>query len=275
MSEDDEQQPFPHPAGFATILRIAFDHFWANFTTLAALFCAVHLFLTLIPFVFFFEIPDSTQLSLFLLLQILLPVSLGSVALAVGSGYIANDIAGRDDVTPGSVWRSLGVLRRETFMAAFLAAVIALLAALLLGFYGLFLLPLFYGPPLVAQTIAIERVSMRSALRRAKEVAARTVLRVFVYLLNVSLGIGVIAFVVVGTLIELTDQAPETATAIVLAVIQGIVLGLLIAYLACVQTVLYLSLRAEKESYDLPALQQDLAAAAPPNGPALGEPTQG
>lgn len=275
MNEDDEQQSFPHPAGFATILRIAFEHFRANFTTLAGLFCAVHLFLTLLPFVFFFEIPDSTQLSLFLLLQILLPVSLGSVALAAGSGFIANVIAGRDDVTPGSVWRSLGAVRRETFLAALLAAVIALLAALLLGFYGLFLLPLFYGPPLVAQAIAIERVSMRTALRRAKEVAGRTFLRVFVYLLNVSLGIGVIAFMVVGTLIELTRQAPETPTAIVLAVVQGIVLGLLIAYLACVQTVMYLSLRAEKESYDLPALQEDLARFGPPTGPALGEPSQG
>ena len=274
MAEENEQT-FPHPTGFAATLRIALHHFRRRFTTLALLFCTVHLFLTLLPFVFFFDIPDSTQLSVFLMLQILFPVSLGSVAVALGSGFVANDIAGREDETPGSVWRSMGIMRRETFVAALIAAVIALVAALLLGFYGLFLLPLFYGPPLVAQAIAVERVRFRVALRRARELAARSMLRVFVYLLNVSLGIGVVAFVIVGTLIELTRRAPETPTAVVLAVVQGIVLGVLIAYLACVQTVMYLSLRAEKESYELKDLQQDLARHDSPNGPALGEPSPG
>ena len=274
MTEEDSEQAFPYPVGFAATLRIAFDHFRNRFSTLAALFCGVHLFLTLLPFVFFFDIPDSTQLSLFLFLQILLPVSFGSVAVAIGTAIVANDVVGRDDVGPGVVWRSFGVLRRETFMAALVAAIVALLAALLLGFYGLFLLPLFYGPPLVAQALAVERVPLRAALRKARLLAAGNMLRVFVYLLNVSLGIGVVAFMVVGTLIELTRQAPEAATSIVLAVVQGIVLGLLIAYLACVQTVMYLSLRAGKEGYDAAALEAELDEGGA-NGPALGEPSPG
>ena len=274
MPPEEDQAAFPRPAGFAETLRIAFSHLTGRFATLAALFCGVHLFLTLLPFVFFFDVPDSTQLSLFLFLQILMPVSFGSVAIAVGTVIVANDMVGRDDVGPGSVWRSFGAVRRETFMAAFLAAVIALLAALLLGFYGLFLLPLFYGPPLVAQVIAVERVSLRAALGRARSLARGNSLRVFVYLLNVSLGIGVVAFMVVGTLIELTRNAPELATSLVLAVVQGIVLGILIAFLAAVQTVMYLALRAGKESYDNDALRAELIAKGP-SGPALGEPSPG
>ena len=274
MPPKEREQAFPRPAGFAETLRLAFGTFSRRFTALAALFCGVHLFLTLVPFVFFFDVPDSTELSLFLFLQILLPVSFGSVAVAVGAVIVANDLAGHDEVGGGAVWRSFGVIRRETFMAAFLAAVIALLAALMLGFYGLFLLPLFYGPPLVAQVIAIERVSMRAALGRARSLARGQNLRVFVYLLNVSLGIGVVAFMVVGTLIELTRDAPALATSLVLAVVQGIVLGLLIGYLACVQTVMYLSLRAGKESYDDEALRAELTAKGP-SGPALGDPTPG
>jgi len=275
LTQEDEQEAFPYPAGFATTLRIAFHHYRRRFSTLAALFCGVHLFLTLLPFVFFFDLPDSTQLSLFLLLQILLPVSLGSVAITVGTSIVANDIVDRDDVGPGEVWRSFGPLRREAFLSALVAAVIALLAALLLGFYGLFLLPLFYGPPLVAQALAVERVGMRASLRRARTLAAGNSLRVFVYLLNVSLGIGVVAFMVVGTLIELTRRAPEAPTALVLAVVQGIVLGVLIAYLACVQTVMYLSLRAEKEDFDDEALRRQLDVDGGASGPALGEPTPG
>jgi hypothetical protein len=124
LTEEDNEQVFPYPVGFAATLRIAFDHFRNRFSTLAALFCGVHLFLTLLPFVFFFDIPDSTQLSLFLFLQILLPVSFGSVAVAIGTAIVANDIVGRDDVGPGAVWRSFGVVRRDSFMAALVAAIV-------------------------------------------------------------------------------------------------------------------------------------------------------
>jgi hypothetical protein len=130
---------------------------------------------------------------------------------------------------------------------ALLSAAVAT-ALLLIPFGGLLLsflfMPVVLGPPIVAQVIALEDASLRRALERTRRLLRGRSLRMTQYLLNVGVGLGIVAVVIVGGAMYAVLLSPELVRVLIGSVYQSIVLGAFVGYLSTVEYVIYTDLSA-------------------------------
>ena len=193
------------------------------------------LVLSPLPRVLAFEVPVIARLPLGILVEIAVPCFAASIVLVAATLKLAEESSG------------IGDRLRPALASASLAALVSCVMALLpyLGLLLSFLLgPLVFGPPIVAQVIAVEGLSLRDALSRTRTLLAGVGGRAFLYLLNIGVGIGILSVLMIGGAMSLVVDGPEIVRVLVNSVYQSAVLGLLVGFLATVEYVMFTQLRA-------------------------------
>jgi hypothetical protein len=199
------------------------------------------LVLTPLPRVLAFEIPVLLELPLGILVEIAVPCFAASIALVAATQRLATD---------GSGFR---IRLQPTLASAGLAALVTCAVALLpyVGLLLSFLLgPLLFGPPIVAQVIAIEELSLSEALSRTRLLLAGVGGRAFLYLLNVGVGLGILSVLLIGGAMSFTIGADTIVRVLVASLYQATVLGAIVGFLATVEYVMFLELRARVTAAD-------------------------
>jgi len=212
----------------------------ANVMTFVPPFLIAYFVLVAAQAVFLLDMSDAIASALVLLIFIILPSIVGSALFA------ATSVVARDGGTFADALSSLKPLKRDVLAAGLLAAVIAALFGYLAPDLLLVLGAIFLGPPLVIQTIALERLHLRSAWPRTKQLAYRRWAQAISYLMAVVLGIGVlisVALLSVGS--GLTDASDATITAVFLPV-QALTKALAYPFVAMIQVALWLTFKEEE-----------------------------
>ena len=249
----DEARPAPATLSVSTVVAESWRLYVGNLRTLFGLFALIALVMTVVPTLLVFDIADGMALPLYLLLAVVLPAVLASIGFGLTAIVLWNrELTGlAGEMRPGTVrdaFSSLGSYRKELLASALLAGMIDLALAVFLGILGLLLLGLFFGPPILVQVVTIERLSLQEAWPRARSLLKGRTPRVFLYLLSIALGIGLLSAVTLNVLAKVTEGMPDAASYAVLSVLQILAVGLTVPLLACASFVCYRSLRADDDS---------------------------
>lgn len=212
-----------------------------RFLPVAGLFAVCFLVLTPLPRVLAFEVPVVVGVPLGALIEITVPAFGATLALVGATQVLAGDTSG---------FRSR---LRPALAAGLLAALVAGVIALL-PYYGLllsFLLGLLtFGPPIIGQAIAVEGLTLRAAIERAGDLTDGIRGRVFLYLVNVGVGLGILSLLLIGGAMSVTSETSEAVRVLMNSVYQTVVLGALCGFLAAVEYVIFTELRARPKTAD-------------------------
>jgi hypothetical protein len=214
----------------------------ANVMAVAPTFLIAYFVLLGAQAVFLLDMPAGIRDLLGLLIAIALPFVIGSVLFAVTS------VVAVEEETVGSALSRLRALKRDLLAAGLLVAVIASFFAYFAADFALILEAVILGPPLVIQTIALERLHLRDAWPRTKQLAQRKWGQAISYLMMVVLGVGVIgslALSLVGSM--LLNASDATITAVFLP-LQALTKALAYPFVAMVQVALWLNFKEESEA---------------------------
>lgn len=194
--------------------------------------------------------PTETVDALTSLIQILGVPFLGAW-VAARVAVLVDERESRDTPISRSVGERLRPQRSHIAAAAMLAGVLTFFLVLALPQLGLIIgLNLFLGPPLLIHAIAIEGLSFGDGWIRMKELMKGEVARILVYLVSISLGIGLFQIVLVGSiLVGLASVALGSAAELVVSVAVYVVIeSLALAFMACVGMAGYLELKSRQEA---------------------------
>jgi hypothetical protein len=184
------------------------------------------------------------QLPLGILVQIAIPAFAGTVAMIA-----ATMVLDETDQAEGQTWVArfrnprLGVALRSALLAAVIASLLLLVPylGLLLSFL---LMPLVLGPPIVGQVVALEGLSLRDSIVRARELTEGIRGRIALYLLNIGVGLGILSVLLVGGSMALALDASDVVRVLIASLYQAAILGALVGFLATVEFTVYSQLRA-------------------------------
>jgi hypothetical protein len=213
----------------------------------AVVFGVVFLVLMPLPPVVALDSSPFITIPLSILLQLVVPAAAGSIAVMVVSALAAAELTERS-ATISDGWRTIAANKGAVLGAMALSALLTMGVALLISVYASLIFHLFLGPPLIAQAIAIEGHSFEKAVRYVQGLTRGRLGRVLLYLLNVALLVGIVAFILVGGLPTLVGGTPYAVQAAVLILTHSLLLGGLIAFMVVFETVLYFGLRSAPKS---------------------------
>ena len=238
------------PFGLSGVLASAARLQQATFREVVPVFALFAAALSILPAIFLVDLGESLILPLYLIIQVVLPSFLASIAFGIAAVVFdrATSPTALAEGHPAS--RAVAQLRRnakDVVTAALFAGMICLALATFLGPLGLLLLGTFFGPPILMQIICIEQVSMQEGWARTRGLIKGHALRIFGYLLTVALGVGIIGALVVSLVASTVTGSP--ARPIAFAVVQVVVLSFTLPFLAAAQYACYrdLTFRASAE----------------------------
>lgn len=206
-------------------------------------FIALALAIALLPAVFFLPLPDGLSLPLSLVVRVILPALIATIGLAVASRVYEAWAQGRA-IAIGTAAAELRPLIREVLAAGLMAGMVALALVVFLGGAGLILLPLFYGPPIVIQVIALESSPLQHAWPRSRSLLKGNWGRAVLVLLLVVLATAMLSAAALSAAVGITDGIPEAPRLLLLTVLQALIVGLALPFLAAVQVEVYSGLLA-------------------------------
>ena len=190
------------------------------------------------------------------LIPLMVRVISSGLGVALGAAIIADGLAG-EPVSARAAIRTSRPYLKEILAAAMFGALLALIFVFLSQGLALLLMPLFYGPPLIAQVIVLEAKPFQLATRRVRELGRGQFARTFGYLTAVALGIGLTG-VLVPRLIASLAASFGDAGQLGLLVLASMVLGAMgLAFFSAATTVAYFDLRARAENYGLEELRAE------------------
>ncbi|MEA2461565.1 MAG: hypothetical protein QOH90_1742 [Actinomycetota bacterium] len=237
----------PDEVTFPGVLASAARLYRARFKLAAVLFAVISFAITALALLGLTEV-GKLQLIAAFLSQIILPSILGSIAVAAAALIYEGAVKDRL-VTIRDAVDALKPMQRDIFMASLFSSMLALWSIILLGQFGLVLLPLFFGPPIIIQAIAIEKLSVRDARSRAREILRGRTGRVLLYLLVIALGIGLLGGAVLVTVGLAIDAALDGALLFTAySVVQVLVAALTLPFMAAAVYVCYATLVRIKDA---------------------------
>lgn len=206
-----------------------------------AVCCGLHLLAAFAPYLIFFRIPEGAALPLIFLIRVVIPVLLGSMAVAVVSPLVIRRRQGSET----SIGEAITLARSggtDVLAMSLVATTGAIVAVSFLGAYGFLVLHLFYGPPVAIQTLVAEGLPFRESLQKARCYLSGN-WRLVAYLFALALVIGLVTFVVLGGAFGAMREVAEPWRSLGLTASQGLVTGALSAVIVAAQIVLYLHVR--------------------------------
>jgi small-conductance mechanosensitive channel len=192
------------------------------------------------------EIPNAGGLVLYLAFVVVIPALVGSFIVGIGAVAVSDRIA----TGAASIRRSFrAVPVVPAAMSGLLSALLLIVMLFLTGpvLATLMLLPALLGPPVVIQVVALEGLSFSAARTRALELTKGNWGRIPLYLLSISTGIGLLQYIVLGTVVASLDGTALLWTA---AATQWVMSSALLPFAAIASLVIYLDLRARKDGLD-------------------------
>ena len=183
-------------------------------------------------------LPDVSRGYTLLLIEVLVPMLIGTVVLAVVTVRIESIDRG-ERLSIASAWTRLGSHRSRLALMALLPTLVALLLAIPTGTRLLVLLLFngFFGPPLVMHALALEGRSGTDALTRARELLRGRGPRTVLYLVNVVVGTGLVSLFVGGAIFQATTG---TGTLELVAIpVQTLVAAIALGYVGVFEYVLF------------------------------------
>ena len=252
-TEDSSTEPIDAEAGGpAAIRRYSFSAFardsWTQFRSatrpLVTIFCAVHIVSAVLPYLVVFDVPDAVGYPLVFLFRVVIPVVLGTIAVAIASVVLdgRRDGEGSEGAVANGALQSLRTRWADVLVLGLVASLMGTGAVFLLGAYGFLILHFFYGPPIAAQVLTVEGSTYRDALQRARTLL-RGNWRVVLYLLNSALVIGALGLLLLDLVLRLVGDGSDAVVRPLMGLAQGLVLGTLTAFVAAAQFAVFLYLR--------------------------------
>ena len=258
-TEAPQAQTFPRPVTFSGALGVAWRTFRGRFHTLAALFIGVYLVAGALPYAIFAALPGVGRTIAGPQVLYLTATFALSVCTAIAAIVVVDEHAGVSTTT-GRAWASVRPRLRDLFIASLLTSLLALLLSQVLfaGYVGFLLtVALVMGPPVLAQVLTIEGLALGPAWIRTKEILKAQWGRTIMYLFNIALVAAFLtAFAVQSFIIE-TRDAPDLLSFVVTRIIEAIIYAGIAAFIAVLQTTIYLDIRARKEGLDEPGLIEE------------------
>lgn len=203
------------------------------------------LVLTPLPRILAFEVPVVARLPLGILIEVAVPAFAGTLAMVAATLVLVRHQ--EEETQQAGIGPQFRDRLKPALATGLLSAFIAS-ALLLVPFLGLLLsfllMPLVLGPPIVGQVIAVEGLSLREALKRARGLTAGMTGRVSLYLLNVGVGLGILSVLLVGGAMSLARTAGDLPRVLITSIYQAAVLGIIVGFLATVEYVVFTKLRA-------------------------------
>lgn len=253
----------PRYGWFGPLLVSSWRLWKPNLRSVSVAFFALVAILSLaLPAVGFFfrdsSVESSVALSLVLVTFLGIPFFGGLLAAHV-SRLVRDRLGGRA-VGFKDVRVALRPNRSHILAAAMLATFLTFAFAYALPPLGQLIGPfLFLGPPILIQVIALEGRSFSSAWNRTKELMRGETVRVLVYLLCISLTLGLVVILIVGVTAQaLAESDTNEAVSVGLVLLQSVIAGVAFGFMACVAVSTYFELRARKEQgFDATAIEEE------------------
>jgi hypothetical protein len=239
---DAEERDVARPPRFSELLSEAAGLYWARFAALVPTFVVAYAVIVALPLLALIDLSDAALATLAFALQVMSAL-VGATLFASASIVYSDHIEG----TRSSLRAALGSIRplaREVITAALFSAIFSMFALTLLGSLGLLLQPLFVGPPILIQVVAIEHLRLREAWPRTRVIASGQWTRVVGMLLGIVIVLALVLIGVFGFVEAGTRAASDAARLGVFIAVQGLIAGLTYPYLAAAQFVLYRDLTA-------------------------------
>jgi hypothetical protein len=219
---------------------------------LVPVFAGVALIISLLPVILLARLPEGMVLPVSFLVRVVFPAFLASIGIAFATVIFHGDAAG-DEPSSGSVTRRLADDARDLGGAGLLSGILGLTMVVLLGGVGLFMLPLFFGPPILVQVITLEHRSLVDGWYRTRALMAGSWARVILVIAVVVLGTALAGTLVLTGGFVLTREMSDVGRAISFTVLQSLVAGVTLPYLAAISFVTYADL-VNRASPQLPSV---------------------
>ncbi len=234
---DAEEHDVTRPPRFSEILAEAAGLYRARLAALVPTFVVAYIAIVALPLLALIDLSDTALATLAFALQVI--SALVGTTLFAAASLVFSDHLGGSRSSLRTALLSLRPLTRDVITAALFSAIFSMFALTLLGSLGLLLQPLFVGPPILIQVIAIEHLRLRNAWPRTRVIASGQWTRVVGMLLGIVLALGIVLIAAFGFVEAGTRAASDAARLGVFVAVQGLVAGLTYPYLAAAQFVLY------------------------------------
>ncbi len=169
-----------------------------------------------------------------LMAGVVIPVVAGSFAVGALSRHVLEDLPDGN----GTEVRRNRILRPDVIGMTLVAALIAVAVVMLLGGYGILVLPLFYGPPIAMQFVTTRKLSLAEALQTARGNLAGH-WNTMLYLFAVALVLGIVSIVPVGALVSLAGARDDLGIIAALSLARGLLIGLFAGFLGAMQIAIF------------------------------------
>lgn len=187
-----------------------------------------------------------------LLAGVVIPVVAGSFAVAALSRHVLEVLP---EGEAGVVQRAK-LMRPDVLGVTLVAALAAVAGVVLLGGYGILVLPLFYGPPIAMQLVVTRELSLAEALQTTRVLLAGR-WNVVLYLFAVALVLGIVSIVPVGGLVSLAGGRDDLGTIAALSLGRGLLIGLFAGFIGAMQLAIFRRLEKPGQPATTEAATQD------------------
>lgn len=249
LPENAEGNTGPEPPAerlsFTGVVATAWRLYVSNLATLVGIFLIVAFLSSVVRVALFSDLSTAARVTLSYMMLVVLPAFVASFGSGLAAHVFERDLED-DPVTAKTALRETRPRHRDMLSSAALGALFAFFVVLVMGGPGLLIAPLFYGPPVVMQLVALDGYGTRAASDRARRMLKGNWLRLFSYILTIALGISVLSAAALGAGAAVTDPLADVPRVLLLGVLEVIVLGFLLPFLAAASFVFYADLRAEE-----------------------------
>jgi hypothetical protein len=230
---------------FGALLRNAWRIYSTHAKTLLPGFVLIFVLLRLlIPVVVTRDFEEGGVAFGLILVQVIVPTFVGSLMIAVACVVFRSGT----ESPPRSAISTLGPQSLSLLGAASIAASLAFFAIVLMGPVGILIQPALFGPPVIVHAIALEQRDLSGAWARTRQLLRRDA-RVPMYLLLISLVLGLAVVVVVSAADELSGGLGGTARGTLLFATQGALVGATALFVAAVGLIAYEDLAARADGF--------------------------
>lgn len=235
---DGHQPAIPSPLNFTSLVASAARLYQRHGRRLMALFAAIGVLISLLPALFFFELPEGAVIPVYLFVQVAIPAVMVSLGIAVSAVVMHGNEDGGSATVTGAI-ASVRSHLRQSLAAALLAGMLSIFIAVFLGILSFILIYLFFGPPILIQVVTLEKARLQSAWPRMKALMKGHWVQVIMYLFVIGLGIALMQSLTLAVVTTAVQDVERWARTVIVNIANLAVIALAMPFLAATGYALY------------------------------------